>query len=260
MEKTCKNCGHHFEGHFCPNCGQKYIDQRLTLKDSISWALNSIFNLDKGFLYTTLTVLRKPGMVVKDMLNGITIRYSHPFRFVFIWASISALVGISLGTYQDSSVAFNQAMGVSDEVIRNGQKFQKFMGNYMSFVILSMIPLYSLATKWLFKSRGLNYAEHLVMNAYAMSSSMVVGLPLTILYYYYHDINVISYLNLLMGAIIIGRVYSQTMDVKFISAFFKYIIGFFITIILFTVVLVVILIIALLIIKLGGFENPFKPA
>lgn len=259
MEKTCKNCGHHFEGHFCPNCGQKYIDQRLTLKDSISWALNSIFNLDKGFLYTTLTVLRKPGMVVKDMLNGITIRYSHPFRFIFIWASISAIIGLSLGTYKDSSEAFNQAIGVSEEAIKNGQKFQSWMSNYMSFVILSMIPLYSLASKWLFKSRGLNYAEHLVMNAYALSSSMVVGIPLTILYYYYHDINVISYLNLLMGAIVVGRVYSQSMDVGFIQAFIKYIFTFLITIILFSIALIIILIIAIIIIKIGGFENPFLP-
>lgn len=259
MEKTCKNCGHHFEGQFCPNCGQKYIDQRITLKESMNWALNSIFNLDRGFLFTTVKVLKHPGMVVKDILNGITIRYTHPFRFIFIWASISALIGISLGTFQDTSAAFNEAIGISEETVRNGQKFQAFLGNYMSFVILSMIPFYSLSTKWLFKSKGLHYAEHLVMNAYAMSSSIFVGLPMTILYYYYHHIDVISYANFVIGAVIISRVYTQTMGVKFYQAFLKYIVAFFLTILLFSVVLLVLIVIFILFIKIAGFENPFKP-
>ncbi len=78
----CKNYQTEFDGNFCPNCGQKYIDKRFTVKESIAWAFHSIFNFDKGFGLTSKDLILKPGKVIIGFLNGITVKYAHPFRFI----------------------------------------------------------------------------------------------------------------------------------------------------------------------------------
>lgn len=260
MEKICKNCEHHFEGQYCPNCGQKFIDQRLTLKESINWALNSIFNLDRGFLYTSLAVLRKPGTVIKDMLNGITIRYSHPFRFIFIWASLAAIFGVAAGTYSDTSIAVNEAMGVNEEQLKNTKKIQETIGSYMSFIIMAMIPFYSLGSYWLFKSKRFNYAEHLVINSYAFGSSTMLGIPFMIAYLFFPQLSFLNYSGFIIGLIIISRAYAQVFDTNVFTATAKYLLSFIMSLIMSIIFGIIIMIIVLICMKLLGMENPFKPA
>ncbi|MFT6167483.1 MAG: hypothetical protein ACJAV5_002045 [Vicingaceae bacterium] len=34
-------------------------------------------------------------------MSGITIPYAHPFRFIFVWATISTLIALYTGAYDD---------------------------------------------------------------------------------------------------------------------------------------------------------------
>ncbi len=257
MELTCKNCQYQFEGHYCPQCGQKFISQRFKLKDSISWAFHSIFNFDKGFLHTSLALITSPGKVILEFLDGITVRYAHPFRFVFIWATIYTLIGVYFGLYEDTSIAYNEAMGMSEEQIQSGQKVRQFLGQYMSFVTLSMIPLISLASSWLFKSKKLHYAEHLIINSYAQASSMFISLPILFLYPFIHEIGLITPLNLVVSIIVITRIYGQVFKTNYLVAGIKYIFVFIINILLFAVVMIVLVFIIAIVSKLLGLGNPF---
>ena len=258
--QNCKNCSSPYTGNYCPQCGQKYIDYRYNLKDSIAWAFNSIFNMDKGFLFTSWALLLRPGKVVSEFLDGITIKYAHPFRIIFIWATISAIIGVWAGTFEDTGIALNEAIGVDTKSLENTKKTMGLMKQYMSFIILGMVPFYAFATSLLFKSKKLNYAEHLIVNSYALSSSIMVGIPLTFLYAYLSHVSFISYINFALGAIIISRVYAQVFQEKWYKVFFKYILAFLITFVSFLIVTVIITILYSLIVKFLGFENAFMPA
>lgn len=118
----CKNCSRDYDGHFCPNCGQKWINKRITLWDSIQGLFYSIFNFDRGFLYTTRELFIRPGEVIRQFLNGVTVRYVHPFRFVFIWATITALIGVYLNVYEESGLMFNKMVGQSEESLERSRK------------------------------------------------------------------------------------------------------------------------------------------
>lgn len=257
---TCKNCKTEFNGSYCSNCGQKYIDKRFTVKDSIYWAFHSIFNFDKGFFHTSLDMVVKPGKVIQDFLNGITIRYAHPFRFIFIWASLAAILGIWAGVYQDTSIAMNEAMGASKAAIQNASKVQGMMGKYMSFVYLIMIPFYSLGSYLMFRSKKLNYAEHLITNSFAISSSIMIGIPLTIVYGFNPHVDIINYLNFGLGVIVMSRIYSQVFKTNWIATVGKYILSFLITILSFAIVLIIIMIIVSIVLHLLGVPNPFVPS
>ena len=257
---SCKNCSTEFDGHYCSNCGQKYIDQRFKLKDSIAWAFHSIFNFDKGFLHTSKEMLLHPGKVVHEFLDGITIRYAHPFRFIFIWASLAAILGVWAGTFEDTGLAMNQAMGVDDEAIQRSKKIQSFMGQYMSFVMLLMIPLYAFWSFKIFKSKGYNYAEHLIANSFAMSSSIMIGIPLTIVYGLNSHVEYINYINFAIGAFVISRIYSQVFKTNWIGAFAKYLFTLILTVLSFGIIMVIVIIVVSIILAFLDIPNPIMPA
>ena len=166
--KQCKNCGHEYEGNFCPNCGQKYIDKRYNLKDSIVWFFNSIFNLDHGFLYTTKELVVKPGHVIRSVLNGITINYTHPFRLLFIWATINTLAVIFFGTFDEQTAEITNSFEYSEAQQKFQQEVNAYMKKYLNFVIMLNIPFFSIFSGLLYRKRKFNFAEHLIINSYAI--------------------------------------------------------------------------------------------
>jgi len=245
--KSCKNCDFEFDGNFCPNCGQKYIDQRFTLRDSFNWLINSVFNLDHGFIPTTVQLITKPGKTINEYLKGITIRYSHPFRFMFIWATISAILGAAAGSFEDSGVAINEAMGVDEQGLDRTRFMMKKMNQYMNILIMLMIPFYALGSYLLFRKAKNNYAEHLIINAYAISSSVAIGLPFVMLYFYYpHNTNITT-INFIIGVIVVGRIYTQTFKTNYFLGILKYLISMIIGLILFTISFALVMIIGAII-------------
>ena len=95
----CKNCETTLQGKFCHECGQKVIEERLTVKQLFRFLLKIITNVEKGFWYTTKTLFSAPGAVVRDYWRGKTIKYYHPIRYLFIWATLSILLSLWFGVF-----------------------------------------------------------------------------------------------------------------------------------------------------------------
>ncbi|WP_442265229.1 DUF3667 domain-containing protein [Tenacibaculum sp. ZS6-P6] len=82
-ETNCLNCGYEFEGHelFCPVCGQKNKDKRITFGSFVKEVFAGFFSWDAKFWRTLRPLLFKPGRVSKDYIEGKRVKYSNPFRF-----------------------------------------------------------------------------------------------------------------------------------------------------------------------------------
>ena len=52
-----------------------------------------------------MALIKQPGKVVSEYLSGVTISYAHPFRFIFVWATISTLIAVYTGASQGVSIA-----------------------------------------------------------------------------------------------------------------------------------------------------------
>lgn len=254
---SCKNCKSDFEGNFCNNCGQKLITKRITLKKSIAWIFSSVFNLDKGFFFTTKELILKPGETINNFLNGVTVRYMHPFRFLFIWATISALIGIYLNVYEETELMVNRMAGQTEEQLEKSREMLKSFNQYMSFVMMAMIPFIAFGTYLVNRSKKLNYAEHLVMVAYGNGSSIVIGLPLILAYLFVDNHQILSATSLVLGMIVMGRVASKTMDDHIVVGTLKYALGFLIGFILVMIVSIILSIAIGLIAVALGMGNPF---
>ncbi len=92
----CFNCGHPFFGKekFCPECGQKNKDPKITFGNFLHEVFNGFISWDSKFWTTFIPLLTKPGKVSKDYIEGKRIRYANPFRF---YLTISVIFFLMIG-------------------------------------------------------------------------------------------------------------------------------------------------------------------
>lgn len=155
--KKCKSCGFSGTGNYCGNCGLAFKTQRIT----ISTLLQDIFHLfthfDKGFGYTLKQLIIAPGHMQRTFIKGDRSRHQKPFSMFFICATFSALLrywllSMLLNNYHENNTA---------EVV--------YFREYMVFLYIALIPLFTLITYLFFYRSGYNYAEIGVLLLYTLS-------------------------------------------------------------------------------------------
>ena len=101
-DMNCLNCGHPFNGHekFCPECGQKNKNARITFKSFLAEVFNGFISWDAKFWKTIIPLIIAPGKVSKDYIEGKRMRYANPFRFYLTVSILFFLVLGFINTYQ----------------------------------------------------------------------------------------------------------------------------------------------------------------
>ncbi len=95
-EHKCLNCETVFNGNYCPVCGQSAKEKRLSFADIFSNLMGIILNMEKGFLYTVLCLILRPGYMMRDYISGRRIRYTRPVQLLFIMATLSVALNCLL--------------------------------------------------------------------------------------------------------------------------------------------------------------------
>src|SRR5262249_19088157 len=92
--ETCRNCGAHATGHFCPNCGQETRVALPTFPTSMREAAGRYVAMD-GRLWRTLAALvARPGHLTREYFNGRRKRYIRPARlFLVLYLLLFAVIG-----------------------------------------------------------------------------------------------------------------------------------------------------------------------
>ena len=204
---SCKNCGHQYNGFYCPQCGQKHITTRITVKESLKKWLGVIVNLEKGLWPTSWLMFKDPKKVINDYLNGITVPYSHPFRFLFLWLTVQVFLILSSGVFDMTQGNFYTEMQGQPQQMNEGQqKLLSGVKQYLQLFLVLSMPFLAMATKLFFRQRSLNFAEHLVVNSYAYGASLILSL-LMIPFYYFAENHMVSLQLIGMGVSIIYMAY-----------------------------------------------------
>jgi hypothetical protein len=95
---TCRNCGHYLppSSLYCPQCGQKDTDGRLTFGQLMQEFLANLLNLDSK-IFRTLGALCRPGKLTVEYFLGKHARYYHPVRLFIVAAGLlTAMVTITV--------------------------------------------------------------------------------------------------------------------------------------------------------------------
>ncbi len=86
QDVTCKNCHTHFDGNYCPVCGQGVNDLDRPFGFIFINFVGDMFAFDSRFFRTLKDLLFKPGYLTKQFFDGKRIRYATPTR-LFILSS-----------------------------------------------------------------------------------------------------------------------------------------------------------------------------
>jgi hypothetical protein len=169
----CKNCNTHFRGNFCSHCGQSANVNKINAAYFLHDIPHSVFHIDKGFFYTLKSLITKPGIALREYLNGHRIKHYRPFAFVIIMSTICTVI-IKGVNYLTNKLYTENNPGSS---IHYGDNI---FVKYPSLLIFLMIPILSFITWLFFKKKNFNYWEHFLINTYLAAYVNVFFLVLSI--------------------------------------------------------------------------------
>ena len=83
-EKVCLNCKTELLGRFCHVCGQENIEPKETVWGLITHFFHDITHFDGKFFDTAKWLIRRPGFLSREYVNGRRASYLNPVRmYVF---------------------------------------------------------------------------------------------------------------------------------------------------------------------------------
>lgn len=137
-----------------------------------------VTNLDRGFWHTLILLFKNPAKVIRDVISGVTLPYYDPFRYVFIWATISALFIVTFDVieFQNEQVIQISGLKIQQTGLDEQQILITWVKKFLNIIPLIIIPFVALAGLWVFNRLKFNYAEHLVINGYLFGQVTMINI------------------------------------------------------------------------------------
>ena len=88
----CATCGTHYEGNYCPRCGQSARIGRYSFKNAILLYLDVWGLGNRGMFRSIRDLILRPGYMIRDYLRGMQMAYFPPFKMFFLLIALSLLV------------------------------------------------------------------------------------------------------------------------------------------------------------------------
>lgn len=164
----CLNCGTPLGGRHCAQCGQAAATARLGGRDLVR-PLLGLFDADRGWLHTAAELTRRPGGMINDYLAGRRVPYSEPLKYTTVAVALAmfALWLAPLPRAPEPDAAASALLARANDLLQR----------YGNVLMLITVPLLAGGSRWLFRARGLNLAEHVVLSAYVFAQQNLLSLP-----------------------------------------------------------------------------------
>ncbi len=106
-DRPCLNCGDPTVGQFCPACGQRKVDVRVSLRRMLREVMDDQLSVNSTLPRTLVALLIKPGRLTNDYVQGRMVRYIPPFR-LYLVSSLLFFIVISF-------IADPREMSINDD-------------------------------------------------------------------------------------------------------------------------------------------------
>ncbi|MDO7845627.1 DUF3667 domain-containing protein [Hymenobacter sp. M29] len=188
-DTACLNCGHALPppGCFCPQCGQAPA-HRLSTAHVLHEVLHVFTHADKGIFAFVPQVLFRPGRLVADYLAGRRKRHFNPFQFLLLVVGFATLLGVKLHYYdgvgEGVAAYMERTKHISAVQVQRVEHYFHAIGAFFNVYWLALLPVQALLTWAAYRSRGLNYAESVLVQVVmgcAFQLILLVALPAAVL-------------------------------------------------------------------------------
>ena len=183
----CLNCTAELTGEYCAHCGQKHINEPLTVSFLVRTFFSTLTNTDAQFIQTLKQLIIKPGYVAKSYASGKRKQYINPMRLSFviigIYLAILALTGGIASFSADQQI--QQALS-SDNLSIAPNDFRSIWFdlyvNHRIIIYLGALPFAALMMRYAFYKSGFSYFSTLVMLLYTSALYSFYGIIMVLIY------------------------------------------------------------------------------
>jgi len=119
----CATCGTHYEGNYCPRCGQSAKIGRYSFKKAFLLFLDVWGLGNRGMFRTIRDLILRPGYMIRDYLQGMQMAYFPPFKMFFLLVALSLIVETGLNVKMENRLVSTQeqfAQGVNNAFAEKG--------------------------------------------------------------------------------------------------------------------------------------------
>lgn len=180
-QHTCANCGTAFVGRFCPQCGLKADNHRLTFKNVVQGFLDIWGFGSRPMLRTIRELFWRPGYMIRDYLHGHQPLFFPPFKMLIIMTLIFAVVASIRGVTSTDEVFIYgdvfQRYGAPEWVISVFEKIDAvllWLHRNPAYSAISAGIFYIIAS-WLVFLRRMSFIEVFFSQLYISSQMQIVG-------------------------------------------------------------------------------------
>jgi hypothetical protein len=160
----CKNCGNIVHHKYCPHCGQKASVERITFHFLWHQLFHFFTHLEKGFLFTSVGMLLRPGKTVNEYIRGKRIIYQPPVSYFLVWIAIYALM---LYLVKET---FGEGAVIDYKNYFGSDVSTQYAINHLGIVLSILLPVFAFYIYLLTGTRLFNYAESLVVVLYVLGT------------------------------------------------------------------------------------------
>jgi hypothetical protein len=196
-EHTCKSCGNRFQGFYCNQCGERIVLAKdRSFKAFLNTLLMAVTLADNKFLKTLWLIIKRPGFISREFVEGRSINYLKPISVFFVLnlvyflfpviqlfnASLKTQLQSEYGVWISEIVAHAMInMNINDidsfSIIYNQKTAGLAKLLVMVFVVLGSLPL-----NVLYRKRNRYFSDHVgYMVELASFNLFVNAICLTIL-------------------------------------------------------------------------------
>jgi len=109
---TCLSCGATLSGRFCAECGQRDVPASPTIRELAGDAYGELVGWDGKLARTLALLLRSPGTLTREILDGRRSAYISPVRLYLACSLVYFLVSSAVPV-PDVARSFDVGIGVN---------------------------------------------------------------------------------------------------------------------------------------------------
>lgn len=175
---NCKNCDTALRTDFayCPGCGGKVVENRLTFRSLWADIYERFLNIDSTVFRTIRDMTLRPQQVIQAYVGGARRKYMNPLNYFGLSLFLSGFLFYCLKKFGREELDFEVfGLGVQSEA---SMKIMDAVMEYSSFIYMLYIPVIALSGYLTINQRNFNLPEYLVASVYTLSHlSLLTFLP-----------------------------------------------------------------------------------
>ena len=152
-------------GYFCPECGQRMNIHRVTFGETFQDLVNALFSINAPLLITLKDLVLKPGVLLRNYLNGQRRRYYKPVSFFILTTVLYLIVRSLIGfdPFRNSMIAV-QEQPLDATRLTDARNYMLLNINNFLFIFVFTLAIFSK----LFFYRRYSLAEFLAISFYLL--------------------------------------------------------------------------------------------